>query len=145
MKKTLLLFAMLLGVVGAWAQTPVLTYTNITAPQELSAEDAETIREMDAMTIVAEVDITNADPMSLLFAAVADITSYNTDNNAIWGVGVGGKSMRYVVGPREGGWYSSSGGTLTTATKKIAFTYDARESDVSRKKVMLRSKAVPSL
>ena len=44
MKKTLLLFAMLLGVVGAWAQTPtpVLTYTNITAPQVLSAEDAET-------------------------------------------------------------------------------------------------------
>lgn len=124
MKKTLLLFAMLLGVLGTWAQTPVLTYTNITAPQELSAKDAETIREMDAMTIVAEVDITNADPMSLLFAAVADITSSNTDNNAIWGVGVGGKSLRYVVGPREGGWYSSSGGTLTTATKKIAFTYN---------------------
>ena len=115
---------MLLGVVGAWAQTPVLTYTNITAPQELSAEDAKTIREMSAMTIVAEVDITDATPMSLLFAAVADTTSSSTDNNAIWGVGVGGESMRYVVGPRVGGWYSSTGGTLTTATKKIAFTYN---------------------
>lgn len=129
MKKTLLLFAMLLGVVGAWAQTPtpVLTYTNITAPQELSAEDAKTIREMSAMTIVAEVDIvdiTNASDVSLLFTAVADYTSNKTENNTIWGVGVGGNSMRYVVGPRDGGWYSSSNGSLTTATKKIAFTYN---------------------
>lgn len=122
MKKTLLLFAMLLGVVGAWAQTPVLTYTNITAPQELSAKDAETIREMDAMTIVAEVDITNSNNHSLLFAAVADVTKENTTNKDIWGLGIGGNAMRHYISRGTGAFYSAV--DASNQTKKIAYVYN---------------------
>lgn len=124
MKKFLLSLVALLATLGAWAQTPVLTYTDITAPQELSAEDAETIRKMGAMTIVADVTISNSSNVSLLFAAVADYTSNKTDDNTIWGLGIGGNSVRYYVGPREGGWYSSTNGDVTTATKKIIYTYN---------------------
>lgn len=122
MKKTLLLFAMLLGVLGAWAQTPVLTYTNITAPQELSAEDAKTIREMSAMTIVAEVDITNSSNHSLLFAAVADVTKENTTNKDIWGLGIGGNAMRHYISRGTGAFYSAV--AASNQTKKIAYVYN---------------------
>lgn len=55
MKKiTLFLALMVTMVTMAFAQTPVLTYENITAPQELSAEDASTISQMSAMTIIAD-------------------------------------------------------------------------------------------
>lgn len=118
------MLAMLLPCVGAWAQTPVLTYENIEAPQELSAADAQTIREMSGMTIVADVEITNSSNWSLLFAAVADYTSNSTSNNSIWGVGVGGNSMRYYVGARNGGWYSSNNGDVTTSSKKLVVTYN---------------------
>lgn len=127
MKKILLMLALMLPCLGAWAetQTPVLTYENITAPQELSAEDATKIREIStAMTIVAEVEIANSSNWSLFFSAVADYTSNSTANNSIWGLGIGGNSLRYYVGPRNGGWYSSTNGDVTTSTKKIAFTYN---------------------
>ena len=126
MKKrfTLILASMLLTM-GAWAQTtPVLTYTDVTAPRELSADDVNTIREMSGMTFVADVELTSSSDAQLLFAAVADYTSSSTDNNSIWGLGLGGNSLRYIVGPRDGGWYSSTNGSLTTAAKKIIFTYD---------------------
>ena len=124
MKKMTLLFASLMLGLGTYAQdtTPVLTYENITGVQELTADDAATIRGMEGMTIVADVNITNASNVSLLFTAVADYTSSATDNNTIWGVGIGGGQVRYYVGPRSGGWYSR--GSVNTDTKKIAFTYD---------------------
>lgn len=125
MRKFLLSLALLVaGAMTVGAQEPVLTYENITALQELSAEDATKIRELSGMTIVADVNITNSSNVSLLFAAVADYTSSSTDNNTIWGVGTGGNSLRYYVGPRDGGWYSSTNGTLTTAVKKIICTYN---------------------
>ena len=126
MKKrfTLILASMLLTM-GAWAQTtPVLTYTDVTAPTELSADDVNTIRGLSGMTFVADVELTSSSDAQLLFAAVADYTSSSTDNNSIWGLGLGGNSLRYIVGPRDGGWYSSTNGSLTTAAKKIIFTYD---------------------
>ena len=121
-KNFTLFFASLFLTLGAWAQTPVLTYENITAPQELSANDAATIRAMEGMTIVADVEITNTSDPSLLFTAVADYTSNNTGNNSIWGLGFGGNQMRYIVGPRSGGWYSN--GSINTSAKKIAYTYN---------------------
>lgn len=125
MRKLLLSLALLMaGAMAVWAQDLVLTYENITAPQELSADDAATIRAMKGMTIVADVEITNSNNWSLLFSAVADYTSNNTANNSIWGLGTGGNSLRYYVGPRDGGWYSSTNGTLTTAVKKIICTYN---------------------
>lgn len=126
MKKrfTLILASMLLTM-GAWAQTtPVLTYTEVTAPTKLSADDVNTIRGLSEMTFVADVELTSSSDAQLLFAAVADYTSSSTDNNSIWGLGLGGNSLRYIVGPRDGGWYSSTDGSLTTAAKKIIFTYD---------------------
>ncbi len=114
----------MLGVVGAWAQeTPVLTYENVTAPKDITS-DATTILGLTGMTFVADVTITNSSDAQLLFAAVADYTSSNTANNSIWGLGLGGNSLRYIVGPRTGGWYSSDNGSLTTNAKKIIFTYD---------------------
>lgn len=125
MKKILLLMTMVLTCVGAWAQTPILTYENITELQELSDEDAQKIREIStAMTIIADVTITNSASPSLLFSAVADYTSSSTDNNTIWGLGFGGNSLRYFVGARTGGWYSTKDGDVTTSVTKIAFTYD---------------------
>ncbi len=124
MKKFLLMLAMMLPCLGAWAQTPtpVFTYENITAPQELSTEDATTIRNMTEITFVADVEITNSSTEALLFSAVADYTSSNTDNNSIWGLGLGGNQMRYIVGPRTGGWYSR--GSVTTSATQLAYTYD---------------------
>ena len=114
----------MLGVVGAWAQeTPVLTYENVTAPKDITS-DATTILGLSGMTFVADVTITTSSDAQLLFAAVADYTSSNTANNSIWGLGLGGNSLRYIVGPRTGGWYSSDNGSLTTNAKKIIFTYD---------------------
>ncbi len=126
MKKILLMLALMLPCLGAWAetQTPVLTYENITELKELSAADATTIRNLSAFTMVADVTITNSSNMSLLFSAVADYTSNSTENNTIWGLGIGGNSVRYYVGPRNGGYYSSSSGDISTATKKIIFTYN---------------------
>ena len=124
MKKILLSLFAVLMTVGAWAeQTPVLTYENITAPMDITS-DAAAIRGMSGMTFVADVTITNSSDAQLLFAAVADYTSSSTDNNTVWGLGLGGNSLRYIVGARNGGWYSSTSGTLTTAAKKIVFTYD---------------------
>ena len=126
MKKILLMLALMLPCLGAWAQTqtPVLTYENITELEELSAADAKTIRDLSAFTMVADVTISNSNNMSLLFSAVDDYTSDNTANNSIWGLGIGGNSVRYYVGPRDGGYYSSSNGDISTATKKIIFTYN---------------------
>ncbi|MBQ2123982.1 MAG: LamG domain-containing protein, partial [Bacteroidaceae bacterium] len=123
MKKLLLMLALVLPCLGAWAQTPVLTYENITAPQELSADEIEKINK-SSMTIIADVEITNSSNWSLLFSAVADYTSSQTVNNTIWGLGIGGNSLRYYVGPRDGGWYSSSSGDVSTSSKQLAFTYD---------------------
>lgn len=126
MKKILLMLALMLPCLGAWAQTqtPVLTYENITELEELSAADAKTIRDLSAFTMVADVTISNSNNMSLLFSAVDDYTSDKTANNSIWGLGIGGNSVRYYVGPRDGGYYSSSNGDISTATKKIIFTYN---------------------
>ncbi len=125
MRKLLLSFALLVaGAMTVGAQELVLTYENITAPQELSAEDATKIRGFqNGMTIVADVEITNTStsyPPSVLFAAVADYTSNSTSNNSIWALGFGGNQMRYIVGPRDGGWYSR--GSVGTTAKKIIYT-----------------------
>ena len=125
MRKFLLSFALLVaGAMTVGAQELVLTYENITAPQELSAEDATKIRGFqNGMTIVADVEITNtstSNPPSVLFAAVADYTSNSTSNNSVWSLGFGGNQMRYIVGPRDGGWYSR--GSVNTAAKKIIYT-----------------------
>ena len=98
-----LFFASLFLTLGAWAQTPVLTYENITAPQELSANDAATIRAMEGMTIVADVEITNTSDPSLLFTAVADYTSENISDNDMWSLGIGGNALRYYIATRNGG------------------------------------------
>ena len=124
MKKILLMLALMLPCLGAWAQTPVLTYETITAPQELSATDVATIRGFqNGITIVADVEITNTatgNPPSVLFAAVADYTSNSTENNSVWSLGFGGNQMRYIVGPRDGGWYSR--GSIGTSATKIIYT-----------------------
>ncbi len=121
-KITLFLMLLVTVVTTAFTQTPVLTYENITAPQELSAEDASIISKMSAMTIIADVEITNSSDVSLLFTAVADYTSSSTANNSIWGLGFGGNQMRYIVGARSGGWYSQ--GAVNTNSTKIIYTYD---------------------
>ena len=124
MRKLLLMLALMLPCLGVWAQTPVLTYENITAPQELSATDVATIRGFqNGITIVADVEITNTatgNPPSVLFAAVADYTSSSTANNSVWSLGFGGNQMRFIVGPRDGGWYSR--GSIGTSATKIIYT-----------------------
>lgn len=126
MRKITLLFASLLLSLGAWAQeakTPVLIYEDITTvPQELSADDAATIRAMQGMTIVADVEISNSNNVSLLFTAVADYTSASDQANAIWGFGFGSNNMRFFEKAVSGGWYSR--GSVNTTAKKIIYTYD---------------------
>ncbi|MBQ5826038.1 MAG: hypothetical protein IIW46_00975, partial [Bacteroidaceae bacterium] len=63
MKKILLLMTMILTCVGTWAQTPVVTVSNIgTAPFQLSDEDAAKIFELENLTVV--LDVTTAASLS---------------------------------------------------------------------------------
>ena len=115
-----LFFASLFLALGAWAQTPVLTYENFTAPKELSADDAATIRAMQGMTIVADVEITGTSETSLLFTAVADCTAESISDNDMWSLGLGVNALRYYIATRSGGYFSR--GSVSTTAKKIIFT-----------------------
>ena len=122
MKKFTLLIASLFITIGAMAQTPVLHYENITTRQELTSDDANTIRNLGAMTVIADVEITNSSDRSIVLGAVADYTSAATTNGNIWALGIGNNQMRYIVTATEGGWYSR--GTVSTSTVKLAYTYN---------------------
>ncbi len=122
MRKFTLLIASLFITIGAMAQTPVLHYEDITSRQELSSDDANTIRNLGAMTVIADVEITNTSNPSIVLGAVADYTSESATNGNIWALGIGGNGMRYIVRATDGGWYSR--GTVSTSTVKLAYTYN---------------------
>ena len=122
MKKFTLFVASLFIAIGAMAQTPVLHYENITSRQELSSDDANTIRNLGAMTVIADVEITNSSNPSIVLGAVADYTSESATNGNICALGIGNNQMRYIVRATDGGWYSR--GTVSTSTAKLAYTYN---------------------
>ena len=122
MRKFTLLIASLFITIGAMAQTAVLHYENITSRQELSSDDANTIRNLGAMTVIADVEITNSSTPSIVLGAAADYTSAATTNGNIWALGIGNNQMRYIVNAASGGWYSR--GAVSTSTAKLAYTYN---------------------
>ncbi len=122
MRKFTLLIASLFITIGAMAQTPVLHYENITSRQELSSDDANTIRNLGAMTVIADVEITNSSTSSIVLGAAADYNSESATNGNIWALGIGGNGMRYIARATDGGWYTR--GTVSTSTVKLAYTYN---------------------
>ena len=122
MRKFTLLIASLFFAIGAMAQTPVLHYEDITTRYELTSDDANTIRNLGAMTVIADVEITNSNTPSIVLGAAADYTSAATTNGSIWALGIGGNGMRYIARATDGGWYTR--GTVSTSTVKLAYTYN---------------------
>ena len=129
MRKFTLFVASLFIAIGAMAQTPVLHYENITSRQELSSDDANTIRNLGAMTVIADVEITNSSNPSIVLGAVADYTSESATNGNIWALGIGNNQMRYIVRATDGGWYSR--GTVSTSTAKLAYTYNYADNQAT--------------
>ena len=107
----------------------VLEYENITAMQEVSADDANTIRGLGNMTVIADVTLTNTADPALILAATADYTATSATNGNIWGLGFGNNQLRYIVRSTDGGWYSR--GSLSTITKKIAYTYSYADNSTT--------------
>ena len=129
MRKFTLLIASLFITMGAMAQTPVLHYENITSRQELSSDDANTIRNLGAMTVIADVEITDSSTPSIVLGAAADYTSAATTNGNIWALGIGNNQMRYIVNAASGGWYSR--GAVSTSTAKLAYTYNYADNQTT--------------
>ena len=129
MRKFTLLIASLFITIGAMAQTPVLHYENITTRQELTSDDANTIRNLGAMTVIADVEITDSSIPSIVLGAAADYTSAATTNGNIWALGIGNNQMRYIVNAASGGWYSR--GTVSASTAKLAYTYNYADNQTT--------------
>ena len=129
MRKFTLLIASLFITIGAMAQTPVLHYENITTRQELTSDDANTIRNLGAMTVIADVEITDSSTPSIVLGAAADYTSAATTNGNIWALGIGNNQMRYIVNAASGGWYSR--GTVSASTAKLAYTYNYADNQTT--------------
>lgn len=102
--------------------TPVLSYSGITEyPYELPSADVENIRALStAMTIMADVSITNTSNNSIILASTADYTAASSTNGDILGFGFGENQMRGYVRVTSGGWYSR--GSVAVGDKSLAYT-----------------------
>ncbi len=102
--------------------TPVFSYSGISEyPYELPSADVANIRTLGgAMTIMADVSITNTDNNSIIFASTADYTAASTTEGNILGFGCGGNQMRAFVSVAESAWYSKD--AVSAGDKSLAYT-----------------------
>lgn len=129
MKKILLMLALMLPCLGAWAQTPVVQVSNIgTAPFQLSDEDAAKIFELDNLTVV--LDITTAASLSDrgAFFCVADPaqpvpSSFSGTNTSYMACGHNGAGIAYIAAAK-GGQHFSTGAIPANSTIRIAYVFD---------------------
>ena len=133
MKKILLLMTMVLTVVGAWAQTPVVSVSNIdTAPFQLSDEDAAKIFELENLTVV--LDVTTAASLSGrgAFFCVADPAqavpgSFSGTNTSFMACGHVNASIAYIAAAKDGQHFSS--GTIpVNSAIRIAYVFDKKNN-----------------
>ncbi len=129
MRKFTLFFASLFITIGAMAQTPVVTVTEIgNAPYQLNDEDATKIFELDDLTIV--LDVTTASTFSGrgAFFCVADPaqavpSSFSGTNTSYMACGHNGAAIAYIAAAASGQHFSS--GTIPTgSTIRLAFVLD---------------------
>ena len=129
MKKILLMLAMMLPCLGAWAQKPVVHVSNIgTAPFQLSDEDAAKIFELDNLTVV--LDVTTAASLSGrgAFFCVADPaqpvpSSFSGTNTSYMACGHVNASIAYIAAAKDGKHFST--GTIpANSTIRIAYVFD---------------------
>lgn len=129
MRKFTLFFASLFITIGAMAQTPVVTVTEIgDAPYQLNDEDATKIFELDDLTIV--LDVTTASTLSGrgAFFCVADPeqavpSSFSGTNTSYMACGHNGAAIAYIAAAASGQHFSS--GTIPTgSTIRLAFVLD---------------------
>ena len=129
MKKILLLMTMVLTCVGAWAQTPVVSVSNIgTAPFQLSDEDAAKIFELENLTVV--LDVTTAASLSGrgAFFCVADPAqdvpdSFSGTNTSYMACGHVNEVPAYIAAAK-GGQHFSTGTIPASSTIRIAYVFD---------------------
>lgn len=129
MRKFTLFFASLFITIGAMAQTPVVTVTEIgNAPYQLNDEDATKIFELDDLTIV--LDVTTASTFSGrgAFFCVADPAqavpnSFSGTNTSYMACGHNGAAIAYIAAAKSGQHFSN--GTIPTgSTIRLAFVLD---------------------
>lgn len=129
MRKFTLFFASLFITIGAMAQEPVVTVTEIgDAPYQLNDEDATKIFELDDLTIV--LDVTTASTLSGrgAFFCVADPAqavpeSFSGTNTSYMACGHNGSAIAYIAAAKSGQHFSS--GTIPTgSTIRLAFVLD---------------------
>ena len=129
MRKFTLFFASLFITIGAMAQEPVVTVTEIgDAPYQLNDEDATKIFELDDLTIV--LDVTTASTLSErgAFFCVADPAqavpeSFSGTNTSYMACGHNGSAIAYIAAAKSGQHFSS--GTIPTgSTIRLAFVLD---------------------
>ena len=129
MRKFTLFFASLFITIGAMAQTPVVTVTEIgNAPYQLNDEDATKIFELDDLTIV--LDVTTASTLSGrgAFFCVADPaqavpSSFSGTNTSYMACGHNGAAIAYIAAANSGQHFSS--GTIPGgSTIRLAFVLD---------------------
>lgn len=129
MRKFTLFFASLFITIGAMAQEPVVTVTEIgNAPYQLNDEDATKIFELDDLTIV--LDVTTASTLSGrgAFFCVADPEqavpgSFSGTNTSYMACGHNGAAIAYIAAANSGQHFSS--GTIPTgSTIRLAFVLD---------------------
>ena len=129
MRKFTLFFVSLFLAVGAMAQTPVVTVSNIgTAPFQLSDEDAAKIFELENLTVV--LDVTTAASLSErgAFFCVADPAqavpgSFSGTNTSYMACGHVGSSIAYIAAANSGQHFST--GTIpANSTIRIAYVFD---------------------
>ncbi|MBQ2126230.1 MAG: hypothetical protein II198_01065, partial [Bacteroidaceae bacterium] len=115
--------------VGAMAQTPVVTVSNIgTAPFQLSDEDAAKIFELENLTVV--LDVTTAASLSGrgAFFCVADPAqavpgSFSGSNTSFMACGHVNTSIAYIAAAKDGQHFST--GTIpANSTIRIAYVFD---------------------
>ena len=113
MRKFTLFLVSLFLTMGAMAQTPVVTVSNIgTAPFQLSDEDAAKIFELDNLTIV--LDVTTAASLSGrgAFFCVADPAqavpgSFSGSNTSFMACGHVNASVAYLAAAKDGQHFST--------------------------------------
>ncbi|MBO5699281.1 MAG: hypothetical protein J6R79_04680 [Bacteroidaceae bacterium] len=131
MRKFLLMLALMLPCLGAWAQTskPVLElrgYEIGTYPYELKEADANKVFELDALTIAVKISTKDVSGRKALFATSDPTKEMNTAaegmNSRYVAYGMNGTDPGYLASWRGADRFTG-GGKVTANTKDLVVVY----------------------
>ena len=129
MKKILLSLCVVLMTVGAWAQEPVVTVTEINdVPFKLDDADAAKIFNLTDVTIVCDITTNATLDGRGAFFCVADPAqavpeSFSGSNTSYMACGHNGAATAYIAAAK-GGQHFSSGTIPAASTLRIAYVLD---------------------